>query len=187
MFLMLGDRYLLPPGIAPAPGEIRETPTLGLFHPSAGRYFSTPKEYLGWYEGEQERAAAAVAAAAGQGGVGGEHRVAPSGSPRVAVLLYRKHVVTKQGYISQMIRYNCTTLFVGAYRRRCRVDVAVMAWVEQAVGLCLCGEGCCVVLCRCGAVRFVVCCGVVFRLVWCVLSGMCSRTAAFCFFCSRRE
>lgn len=105
MFLTLGDRYLLPPGIAPAPGEVRETPTLGLFHPSAGRYFSTPKEYLGWYEGEQERGAAA-AAAAGEDGVGRGHRVvAPAGSPRVAVLLYRKHVVTKQGYISQMIRY----------------------------------------------------------------------------------
>lgn len=99
MFLVLGDRYLLPPGIAPAPGEVRETPTLGLFHPSAGRYFSTPKEYLGWYEGEQERAAAA-----GESGVGRGHRVAPAESPRVAVLLYRKHVVTKQGYISQMIR-----------------------------------------------------------------------------------
>lgn len=101
MFLTLGDRYLLPPGTAPAAGEIRETPTLGLFHPAAGRYFSTPKEYLGWYEREQERAAAA----AGEDDVGRAHRVAPAGSPRVAVLLYRKHVVTKQGYISQMIRY----------------------------------------------------------------------------------
>eukprot|EP00903_Cladosiphon_okamuranus_P008053 g7767.t1 len=99
MFLMLGDRYLLPRGVAPAPGEVQETPTLGLFHPSAGRFFSTPKEYLGWYEREQERAAAT-----GEGGVGNGHQVAPAGSPRVAVLLYRKHVVTKQGYISQMIR-----------------------------------------------------------------------------------
>lgn len=109
MFLTLGDRYLLPPGTAPAPGEVRETPSLGLFHPSAGRYFSTPKEYLGWYEGEQEKSAAAAAAAeaavaAAGGGRRGQHKVAPPGSPRVAVLLYRKHVVTKQGYISQMIR-----------------------------------------------------------------------------------
>lgn len=97
MFLTLGDRYLLPPGTAPAPGEIRETPTLGLFHPRAGRYFSNPREYLRWYEREQKKLAEEV------GGVR-RQQVAPLGSPRVAVLLYRKHVITRQGYISQMIR-----------------------------------------------------------------------------------
>ncbi|CAM9637655.1 unnamed protein product [Ectocarpus sp. 12 AP-2014] len=104
MFLTLGDRYLLPPGTAPAPGELKETPVLGLFHPSAGRYFSNPREYMEWYEGEQERVAAAAKAAAAAGVVMRGHKVAPTGSPRVAVLLYRKHVITKQGYISQMIR-----------------------------------------------------------------------------------
>ncbi|CAM9794933.1 unnamed protein product, partial [Ectocarpus sp. 13 AM-2016] len=104
MFLTLGDRYLLPPGTAPAPGKLKETPVLGLFHPSAGRYFSNPREYMEWYEGEQERVAADAAAAAAAGVVMRGHKVAPTGSPRVAVLLYRKHVITKQGYISQMIR-----------------------------------------------------------------------------------
>lgn len=111
MFLTLGDRYLLPPGTAPAPGEILETPTLGLVHPLSSRYFSNPKEYLEWYEREQKREAeeeeylatgvkAGVEARARNRG----HKVAPPGSPRVAVLLYRKHVITRQGYISQMIR-----------------------------------------------------------------------------------
>ncbi|CAM9137446.1 unnamed protein product [Ascophyllum nodosum] len=98
MFLTLGDRYLLPPGVAPAPGEIRETPALGLFHPLAGRYFATPREYLAWYE-EEQRKAIAMGAEEGRG-----QRVAPLGSPKVAVLLYRKHVITRQGYIAQMIR-----------------------------------------------------------------------------------
>lgn len=97
MFLTLGDRYLLPPGVAPTPGKLRETPALGLFHPMAGRYFSTPKEYLAWYEGRQEEALALEGEGRGRG-------VAPPGSPKVAVLLYRKHVITRQGYISQMIR-----------------------------------------------------------------------------------
>ena len=111
MFLTLGDRYLLPPGTAPAPGEIVETPTLGLFHPLSSRYFSNPKEYLEWYEGEQKReaeegehVAAGVKAGVEAGARNRGHKVAPPGSPRVAVLLYRKHVITRQGYISQMIR-----------------------------------------------------------------------------------
>lgn len=97
MFLALGDRYLLPPGVAPTPGELRETPPLGLFHPMARRYFSTPGEYLAWYEAKQKEAQAL------EGGDSGQ-KVAPPGSPKVAVLLYRKHVITRQGYISQMIR-----------------------------------------------------------------------------------
>lgn len=105
MFLTLGDRYLLPPGTAPAGGKIVETPVLGLFHPAAGRYFDTPKEYIAWYEAEQEREAAAAAAEAAEGRPTRGHKFAPPGSPRVAVLLYRKHVITEQGYISQMIRY----------------------------------------------------------------------------------
>lgn len=112
MFLLLGDRYLLPPGIAPAPGEVRETPALGLFHPLAGRYFATPREYMAWYEGEQRRDAAsqsaegAVSAGTRAAAEAGPRGFAPPGSPRVAVLLYRKHVVTRQGYISQMIRWD---------------------------------------------------------------------------------
>lgn len=100
MFLTLGDRYLLPAGTAPAPGEVRETPALGLFHPLSGRYFATPREYMGWYEEQQGKVAARV----GEEGAERGHKVAPPGSPRVAVLLYRKHVVTRQGYIAQMIR-----------------------------------------------------------------------------------
>ncbi|CAM9802386.1 unnamed protein product, partial [Hapterophycus canaliculatus] len=114
MFLTLGDRYLLPPGTAPTGGKVVETPVLGLFHPSAGRYFDTPKQYMAWYEREQENEAAASAAAAAATSAGATgvqarraargHKFAPPGSPRVAVLLYRKHVITEQGYIPQMIR-----------------------------------------------------------------------------------
>lgn len=115
MLLTLGDRYLLPPGVAPSPGAVRETPAVGLFHPLAGRYFATPREYMAWYEKEQQRAAEGrgdegggrVADLVGREGLKRGKGVAPPGSPKVAVLLYRKHVVTRQGYISQMIRYAC--------------------------------------------------------------------------------
>lgn len=125
MFLTLGDRYLLPPGTAPAPGEIMETPILGLTHPLSSRYFSTPKEYLTWYEGEQTKQtkneegsyAGPVGGAVKAGVKAGPnrgHKVAPPGSPRVAVLLYRKHVITRQGYIAQMIR--CEYVAAGGWR-----------------------------------------------------------------------
>lgn len=56
---------------------------------------------MGWYEEQQGK----VAARGREEGSKRGHKVAPPGSPRVAVLLYRKHVVTRQGYIAQMIRW----------------------------------------------------------------------------------
>ncbi|CAG9464037.1 unnamed protein product [Pedinophyceae sp. YPF-701] len=71
-------------GAEPAP--VQETPPLGLLHPDAGkgRYFSSPERYLEWYRRE--------------GPLRGQD------VPTVAVLLYRKHVITEQPYIDQMIR-----------------------------------------------------------------------------------
>ncbi|ACA99003.1 MULTISPECIES: magnesium chelatase subunit H [unclassified Picosynechococcus] len=60
-----------------------ETPNLGLLHPDHDGYFLSPQAYLDWH-----------------------HRIFPEQklNPVVAVLLYRKHVVTKQPYIPQLIR-----------------------------------------------------------------------------------
>ena len=70
--------------VPPEPAPVVETPATGCLHPAApGRYFSSPAEYWTWYckEGPiQDRTA-----------------------PIVAVLLYRKHVITKQPYIEQLI------------------------------------------------------------------------------------
>ncbi|CAM9168634.1 unnamed protein product [Chrysoparadoxa australica] len=86
MMLTLGDRYLLPAGVAPPPSQLIETPSQALVHPASNVYFKDPKEYLTWYDKERDRLG-----------------LAPKGSPLVALLLYRKHVVTSQRYISQLI------------------------------------------------------------------------------------
>lgn len=82
MFWMLGEKYLgLKVGEIPAPIE---TPNMGLLHPDYVGYFESPKQYLEWYR----------------------DRALPSAHlPVVGILLYRKHVVTKQPYIPQLIRY----------------------------------------------------------------------------------
>jgi magnesium chelatase subunit H len=58
--------------------EVRETPAKGLFHPDYPQYFTSPQDYLKWY-GKPEQ-------------------------PVVAILLYRKHVISKLPYLPQLIR-----------------------------------------------------------------------------------
>ena len=58
---------------------------VGCLHPDHSGYFSSPKDYMAWY--------------ASRGPLRGD-RAAPS----VAVLLYRKHVITAQPYIGDLIR-----------------------------------------------------------------------------------
>ncbi|KAK9811539.1 hypothetical protein WJX72_005618 [[Myrmecia] bisecta] len=83
MFLYLVDQYLQPTGIAPAP--LLETPPTGCLHPDHQGFFNSAAEYMNWY---QEH-----------GPLGKQ-----PGVPTVAVLLYRKHVITNQQYIPQLIR-----------------------------------------------------------------------------------
>eukprot|EP00884_Botryococcus_braunii_P009534 jgi/Botrbrau1/18582/Bobra.0367s0024.1 len=85
MLLYLIDQYLIPIGLKPAP--VLETPATGCLHPERpGYYFSSPADYMAWYRKS------------------GPLRDQP-GAPVVAVLLYRKHVITGQPYINQLI--NC--------------------------------------------------------------------------------
>ncbi len=58
-----------------------ETPNMGLLHPDYDGYFASPTDYLNWYQ---------------------QHKSLDN--PLVAILLYRKHVITKQPYIPQLIR-----------------------------------------------------------------------------------
>ncbi|QCS49637.1 magnesium chelatase subunit H [Picosynechococcus sp. PCC 11901] len=60
-----------------------ETPNLGLLHPDHDGYFLSPQAYLDWHRHTFP-----------------EQKL----NPVVAVLLYRKHVVTEQPYIPQLIR-----------------------------------------------------------------------------------
>jgi magnesium chelatase subunit H len=69
---------------APQPGAVVETPATGCYHPAyPGKYFAGPAEFMRWYEG-----AGAVRGTA---------------APTVAVLLYRKHIITAQPYIDELI------------------------------------------------------------------------------------
>ncbi|WP_445633222.1 magnesium chelatase subunit H [Nostoc sp. DSM 114161] len=90
LFWTLAEKYLgLKVGDIPPPVE---TPNMGLLHPDYSGFFVSPREYLEWYqkEGMGQRA-------------WGMEKI--SQSPVIGILLYRKHVVTKQPYIPQLIRH----------------------------------------------------------------------------------
>jgi magnesium chelatase subunit H len=82
LFWTLAEKYLdLKVGDIPPPIE---TPNMGLLHPDYQGFFESPRDYLQWYQ---------------------KRRVGKtSHSPVVGILLYRKHVITKQPYIPQLIR-----------------------------------------------------------------------------------
>ncbi|MDM7954152.1 MAG: cobaltochelatase subunit CobN [Cyanobium sp. CZS 25K] len=85
LFLYLARHGLdLRPGAIPPP---RESPNLGLIHPDHDGFFLSPREYLAWFHQSRPQSAA------GQGNW-----------PVVGLLLYRKHVITAQPYIPQLIR-----------------------------------------------------------------------------------
>ena len=68
------------------PAPVVETPATGCIHPGRpGHVFASPAEYLRWYASS------------------GRAARAPAGAPVVAVLLYRKHVVTDQPYLPELI------------------------------------------------------------------------------------
>ena len=60
-----------------------ETPNTGCVHPDHDGVFATPQEYLTWYQ---------------------MHGRVQEDAPTVAILLYRKHVITNQHYINDLIR-----------------------------------------------------------------------------------
>ncbi|MFM2064032.1 MAG: hypothetical protein RLZZ507_3703 [Cyanobacteriota bacterium] len=86
LFWKLAEKYLdLRVGDIPAPIE---TPNMGLLHPEYPGYFTSPKAYLEWY----------------QKNISSQSPVPSSQSPVIGILLYRKHVITKQNYIPQLIK-----------------------------------------------------------------------------------
>ncbi|MUL36431.1 magnesium chelatase subunit H [Gloeocapsopsis dulcis] len=86
LFWTLAEKYLdLKVGEIPPPVE---TPNIGLLHPDYQGYFESPREYLKWYVNEGR----------------GKEFTNTSQNLVVGILLYRKHVVTQQPYIPQLIR-----------------------------------------------------------------------------------
>ena len=81
----LAEKYLsLSVGAIP---PAMETPNMGLLHPEYQGYFTSPQDYLNWYQNH----------------VGTFHGTSPPSI--VGILLYRKHVITKQPYIPQLIKH----------------------------------------------------------------------------------
>ncbi|MEL7035869.1 MAG: magnesium chelatase subunit H [Cyanobacteria bacterium J06592_8] len=86
MFWTIAEKYLdLEIGEIPPP---LETPNMGLLHPDYQGYFESPKQYLNWYHHNQKT-----------------NQKNSQNTAVVGILLYRKHVITKQSYIPQLIRY----------------------------------------------------------------------------------
>ena len=79
--------------------DLQVTPDIGLLHPllhdseGAKTYFTNPKEYVTWRE-----SSACTELASKK-----KFTLAPKDAPRVAILLYRKHVITDQRYIGDFI------------------------------------------------------------------------------------
>ncbi|MBX9252813.1 magnesium chelatase subunit H [Desmonostoc muscorum CCALA 125] len=96
LFWTLAEKYLgLKVGDIPPPVE---TPNMGLLHPDYPGFFVSPREYLEWYQkkgiGNREWGIGKI-----------PHSPLPTPhSPIIGILLYRKHVITKQPYIPQLIR-----------------------------------------------------------------------------------
>lgn len=80
--------------------ELVVTPDIGLLHPlmirndGAKRYVTSPRDYVQWRESKACREAAMEK----------NFALAPIDAPRVAILLYRKHVITDQRYIFDLIK-----------------------------------------------------------------------------------
>ena len=74
--------------------ELQVTPDIGLIHPLMNTgYFESPASYLQWRLSKAAESAAQKEI----------FTLAPSDAPKVAMLLYRKHVITEQRYILDLI------------------------------------------------------------------------------------
>ncbi|KYC35958.1 protoporphyrin IX magnesium chelatase [Scytonema hofmannii PCC 7110] len=108
LFWTLAEKYLgLKVGDIPAPVE---TPNMGLLHPDYAGYFESPRQYLEWYQsegiGNREWGIGEIPTPYSPLPIAPYPQRGPRvpHSPIVGILLYRKHVVTKQPYIPQLIR-----------------------------------------------------------------------------------
>jgi magnesium chelatase subunit H len=92
----LAEQYLkIPVGDIP---PVIETPAMGLLHPDHDGYFETPKAYLDWYLTHSPTSPSPHPSTSPS------PHPPTSPHPRIALLLYRKHVITHQPYIPQLIR-----------------------------------------------------------------------------------
>ncbi len=111
MFWTLAEKYLgLKVGAIPEPIE---TPNMGLLHPDYQGYFTSPRDYLTWYHQQQ---------------------TTNNKQPIIGILLYRKHVITKQPYIPQLINHfqNAGLTPLPIFINGVEGHVAVRDWMTTA-------------------------------------------------------
>lgn len=95
MFWAIAAHYLgLKTRDIPAPVE---TPNMGLLHPDYPGYFESPQTYLQWYQAQPNLKATNQRPSTKDQ----KQRTVPV----IGLLLYRKHVITRQPYIPQLIRH----------------------------------------------------------------------------------
>ena len=95
----LAEKYLgLTVGDIPQPIE---TPNMGLLHPEYQGYFTSPQDYLNWYKNRVGALRAMRSESFRETPL--QHQDTPQ--PTIGILLYRKHVITKQPYIPQLIKH----------------------------------------------------------------------------------
>ncbi|MEG3894407.1 MULTISPECIES: magnesium chelatase subunit H [unclassified Microcoleus] len=110
MFWIIAEKYLglkvaeIPPPV--------ETPNMGLLHPDYNGYFESPRQYWDWYLSHPTNISRRVrryeeSANQLENLPATHQRISRQNDkkPVVGILLYRKHVITKQPYIPQLIRY----------------------------------------------------------------------------------
>ena len=150
MFWIIAEKYLglkvaeIPPPV--------ETPNMGLLHPDYNGYFESPRQYLDWYLGNQSARGGQDARSTKEarhldrkGYNGQDARSTIFGtnwfqnfnqvkSPVVGILLYRKHVITKQPYIPQLIRYfeDAGIVPLPIFINGVEAHVAVRDWMTTA-------------------------------------------------------
>lgn len=97
MLAIIVDRCVNEPHAALELPPLVVTPDIGLLHPlrtdPANKYVLSPANYLSWRLSSAAREAAERK----------KFQLAPDNAPRVAVLLFRKHVITGQRYIEDLI------------------------------------------------------------------------------------
>ena len=79
--------------------ELQVTPDIGLIHPlryqnpEESRFFESPRTYLFWRLSDSTK----------QFAIQQNFHLAPDDAPKVAILLYRKHVITEQRYLLDLL------------------------------------------------------------------------------------
>ena len=84
LYLIIRELKLVDQSISLSPPKVKETPLSALYHPLLDKFIQSPKEYVRWYEQT--------------------HPWVNENTARVGILLYRKHVITGQDYIGNLIK-----------------------------------------------------------------------------------